>query len=301
MKPYISVIMPVYNVENYVSTAVQSILDQTFENFELIVIDDASTDKTFDIINRFKDQRIIKLQNKANIGIANTLNKGLKLAQGEFIARMDGDDVSKPDRFNKQLNFMKSNPELIISGTHMDLINNNGVFTKLQKKKIGLEEIKIALFFGHTALAHPSIIIRKQLLDSFYLRYDSAFRYAEDFDLYCRSIQYAPIDNLEESLIQYRIHDGSVSRKFQFQQQIDAKIALYLHLRRLNLTFTLEQFRVHTNISFGDETCIFHEKEIQLWFDKLQKWNRLNKYFNKELFEKYCFLHKNTLIQERGI
>jgi len=301
MKPNISVIMPVHNVEKYVSTAVQSILNQTFENFELIIIDDASTDMTYDIVNRIQDKRIIKLQNKTNIGIANTLNKGIQLANGEYIARMDGDDISKPNRLEKQLNFMESNPKLMISGTHMDLINNNGDFIKHQKKKIGKEEIEISLFFGHTSLAHPSIIMRKQLLDTFCLRYDSAFQYAEDFDLYCRATQYASMDNLGENLIQYRIHDESVSKKYHLQQQTDAKVALFLHLRRLKLPFDLEQFKIHTNIAFGDKTYIISKKEIELWFNNLQKWNKQNNYFNKELFRKYCYIYQNKLIQERGI
>lgn len=301
MKPEISVIMPVYNVEKYISIAVQSILNQTFENFELIIIDDASTDKTYNIINRFSDKRIIKLQNKSNKGIANTLNESFKLAQGEFIARMDGDDISKPDRFEKQLDFMKSNPRLIISGTCMELISSEGKFIGVQEKKIGKEEIKLGLFFGYTSLAHPSIIIRKQLLDLFCLRYDSAFQYAEDFDLYCRSTQYAPMDNLRESLIQYRLHNESVSQKFHVQQQIDAKAALYLHLRRLRLPFTLKQFEIHTNIAFNDETCFIRKRDILSWFNDLQKWNVLNNYFNNELFEKYCIIYQNELIQKRGI
>lgn len=135
MKPNISVIMPVYNVEKYISIAVQSILNQTFENFELIIIDDASTDKTYDIINCFQDKRIVKLRNQTNKGVAATLNEGLKLAHGEYVARMDGDDVSKPDRFEKQLCFMKDNPELLISGTHMEVISNIGEFIGLQKSK----------------------------------------------------------------------------------------------------------------------------------------------------------------------
>lgn len=301
MKPEISVIMPVYNVEKYISIAVQSILDQTFENFELIIIDDASTDKTYDIINQFSDKRIIKLQNKVNKGVANTLNEGLKIVRGEFVARMDGDDISKTDRFEKQLNFMKSNPELIISGTCMELISSDGKFIKSQKKKSCNEKIKIKLFFGYTSLAHPSIIIRKQLLDLFCLRYDSAFRYAEDYDLYCRSTQYAPMGNLKEDLIQYRLHDESVSQKFHMQQQIDAKAALYLHLRRLRLPFTLKQFKIHTSIAFNDETFFVPQKEIQLWFRNLQEWNQTNNYFNKELFERYCSIYQTELIQRKGI
>lgn len=301
MYPEISVIMPVHNVEKYIFGAVQSILNQSFENFELIIIDDASTDNTYNIINQFQDKRIIKLRNQSNKGIAVTLNKCLQFAHGEFIIRMDGDDISKPERFEKQLYYMKSNPELIISGTHIELIDSDGKPFKMQRKRIGNEEIKIGLFFGHTSLAHPSIIMRKQLLDSHYLRYDSAFQYAEDLDLYCRSSQYASMDNLDESLIQYRIHDESVSRKYRFQQLIDAKTALFLHLRRLKLPFTLEQFKIHASIALSDNNSMISKKEIQLWFDNLRKWNQLNNCFNIEIFQKYCSIYQKKLLQERGI
>lgn len=301
MEPEISVIMPVYNVDNYVFDSMQSILCQTFENFEFIIIDDASQDGTYEIIKQFHDSRIINLQNNTNMGIAATLNKGLKIARGKFIIRMDGDDISKPNRLKKQLDFMKANPDLIISGTHMDLINSDGDFIRQQKKRIGTEKVRLGLFFGHTSLAHPSIIMRKDLLDSFCIQYDSAFQYAEDYDLYCRSIQYASMDNIDESLIQYRIHDESVSRKHSLQQQVDAKVALYLHLRRLRLPFTLEQFKIHSKIAMNDKTFTPSIDEIKLWFNHLQKWNQENNYFQKKLFEEYCFLQQNAIIQKRGI
>ena len=301
MEPDISVIMPVYNVDKYIVTAIQSILCQTFENFGLIIIDDASQDRTNDLIKQFHDSRIINFQNGINMGIANTLNKGINIARGKFIARMDGDDISKPNRLEKQLDFIKSNPNLIICGTHMDLINKDGNFIKMQKKQIGTENVRLALFFGHTSMAHPSIIIKKEMLNAFCLRYDSAFYYAEDYDLYCRATQYSLMNNLDESLIQYRIHDESVSKKHFFQQQTDAKAALYLHLKRLKVPFTLEQLRIHSKIAFDDKTFAPSIDEIKLWFNHLRKWNRTNNYFKRELFEEYCTYYQDTMIQKRGI
>lgn len=301
VNPAISVVMPVYNVEKYIANSIQSILEQTYEKFELIIIDDASTDRTFDIIQDFKDNRIVKIRNKSNIGIANSLNKGINVSKADFVARMDGDDISMQDRFEKQLRFMKDSPKILASGTYMQLLREDGTAFKLQEKPLGKEKIKISLFFGYTSMSHPSLIIRKSLLNRYHLRYDSAFQYAEDYDLYCRCIQYAPLDNLPEALVQYRIHNNSVSQKFYAQQKNDARAALYLHLRRLKLPFTLDEFTIHTNISYPEDNCLLTVKEIISWFDYLRAWNRKHKYFEINLFEEQCTLHQKKLLREKNL
>ena len=289
MNPTITVLMPVYNVEKYVGAAIESILTQTFEDFELLIIDDASTDHTYDIISQYNDKRIRKIRNHTNIGIASSLNLGLSMTNSIYVARMDGDDISKPTRFEKQIAYMKSNPDLGILGSHMELINENNVILKEQHKKMGRINIKIGLFFGNTSLAHPSILIKKSELEKFHLRYDSAFQYAEDFDLYCRSSHYIEFDNYPECLVQYRIHSESVSHKFHDQQIIDAKIALYLHLRRLNFPINKSDFNVHTFLSFSpqiwdDET----QDNVIRWIYYLDSWNRKNKLFPHIPFSEWC-------------
>lgn len=287
--------MPVYNVASYVAEAVKSVLEQTFEDFELIIIDDGSTDETYNIINQFNDRRIIKLQNKINLGIAYTLNEGISMAKGIYIVRMDGDDISLKERFEKQICFMNDNPDLLLSGTYMEAISEKGTSLQIYKKPVDQENIKIGLFFGHTSFAHPSIIIRKEVMDSYHLRYDSAFRYAEDYDLYCRSSQYALMANIPECLIQYRIHDESVSRKYNIQQQHDARLALYLHLLRLGLPFTPEDFMLHSSIAFPSDDLCFSEEKIQSWFKYVLNWNTLMNHYDKEQFEKACSLYQRKL------
>lgn len=151
----------------------------------------------------------------------------------------------------------------------------------------------IKLFFGNTSLAHPSIIVRKKLLDKNYLRYDCAFRYAEDFDLYCRSSLYVVLDNYPEYLIQYRIHPNSVSQKFHQQQLIDAQIALYLHLRRLKLPFSLDDFKIHMSFSLKLSNSEEPSQDvIDSWINYLLEWNKNNNVFDKEIFYQYCMKHK---------
>lgn len=287
--------MPVYNMEKYVGTAIESILAQTYDNFELLIIDDASTDQTFDVISEYKDKRIHKVKNCTNIGIAASLNKGLSMINSQYVARMDADDISKPTRFEKQLAYMKSHSDLGILGSHMELINDNGVIIKEQRKKEGRANIKMGLFFGNTSLAHPSILIKKSKLDKYHLRYDSAYQYAEDYDLYCRASHYIEFDNYPECLIQYRVHSESVSQKFHDQQILDAKIALYLHLRRLKLPISIQNFNVHALLSFPPEVFTDDMKrELIEWIYYLDSWNKRNELFPCGPFSEYCkqYLHK---------
>lgn len=294
--PTLSVIMPVYNVEKYVASAINSVLQQTYENFELIIIDDASADNTYEIVCSFQDNRIIKIKNIVNQGIAKSLNKGLALARAKYVARMDGDDICKVDRFEKQLRFMDYHYNLGICGSHMELINEKGDIIKQQQKEIGYENIKIGLFFGHTSMAHPSIIMRKSLLDKYFVRYDPAFQFAEDYDLYCRCCSFMVLDNYPESLIQYRIHPTSVSQQFHQQQIIDAKTVLYLHLRRLRLPFTLADFRLHTTLTSDKTLSQSTEKqELIQWLDYLYQWNKVQQVFSINYFNMRCHTYRKKL------
>lgn len=299
MKPTVTVIMPVYNVEKYVGFAIESIISQTFEDFKFLIIDDASTDHTLEVINQYHDKRIELIKNHTNIGIANSLNRGLSLANSPYIARMDGDDISKPTRFEKQIAYMKSDSKLSIVGSHMELIDNNGLILKKQEKKTGNENIKIGLFFGNTSLAHPSIMIKKTALDKYHLRYDPAYQYAEDYDLYCRASQHIRFDNYPEALVQYRIHPESVSQRHGTQQIIDAKAALYLHLRRLQFPITLQDFYTHTLLSFSPQTWDepTMEKVIQ-WIYSLELWNKKNNIFPYNKFSAYCEQYITQLKQK---
>jgi len=281
--------MPVHNVEKYVGTAIESILCQTFEDFQLLIIDDASTDHTVDIISQYKDNRIRCIKNKINIGIASSLNKGLTMTNSPYVARMDGDDISESTRFEKQLAYMKANPNLSILGSHMKLIDENGNVLKVQPKEIGYTNIKLGLFFGRTSLAHPSLLIRKSQLDKYHLRYDSAFAYAEDYDLYCRACHYLELDNYPEYFIQYRIHSDSVSQKFHERQILDAKMALYLHLQRLKFPINRQNFHTHSLLSF--HPSIWTDDmlyDVIQWIKYLITWNKETQMFPHVLFCEYC-------------
>lgn len=191
--------MSVYNGENYVEMAIKSILKQTYKDFEFIIIDDGSIDNTFNIIKRYaeKDKRIKILKNYSNIGLPKSLNKAIKYSQGKFIARQDADDISLPQRLEKQLIFLKKNPDYAFCGTNGFRKQNNQELIKFFE----IAEIRKNLIVAN-CFSHPSIVIRKKILKK-YGYYDEKFLYTQDYDLWCRLIYKYKLKakNLKEKLI----------------------------------------------------------------------------------------------------
>ncbi|HOS83041.1 MAG TPA: glycosyltransferase [Methanolinea sp.] len=210
--PILSVIMPVFNAEKYLSQAIESILNQTFKDFELIIIDDNSTDNTRHIIQSYHDNRIIYIINPIPLGLQNSLNQGLKIAKGDYIARMDADDISDANRFLKQITFLKKNPEIGICGSWIEVIDeNNNILHKVQ---LPIKSTIIAwhLFFGD-CIAHPTVIFRRSIKE--YLNYDSNFTLAEDYELWIRLIKKIKFENIPEYLLKYRIHQTNMSANIE--------------------------------------------------------------------------------------
>ncbi|WP_417427759.1 glycosyltransferase family 2 protein [Halpernia sp.] len=205
--PAISVVMPVYNGEKFLAEAIESILNQTFRDFELLLINDGSTDKTEDIILFYKDSRIIYIKNEQNLGLIKTLNKGLDLSHGEFIARMDQDDISNPTRFEKQIKVFENNPKIGVCGTWFTLFGDN------REKRIinhpeSSEDIKISLL-GYCVIGHPTVMFRREIIGN--LRYDNGYKAAEDFEYWTRLSRITDFYNIPESLLNYRFHQTNIS------------------------------------------------------------------------------------------
>jgi glycosyltransferase involved in cell wall biosynthesis len=216
--PKITVIMPVYNGEKYLKEAIESILLQTFIDFEFLIIDDGSNDKSSKIIEVYAktDPRIRFLSNSSNLGLINTLNKGIVEAKANYIARMDADDIALPNRFEKQIQFLHKNSEISVLGTNMILINENSDFVR----KISLPSepllIKWSLYF-FCPLAHPTIMCRRSMLLEI-AGYNHDFKYTEDYELWLRASEKYKFYNLSEALLYYRSHSSSVSNSFQKEQ-----------------------------------------------------------------------------------
>jgi glycosyltransferase involved in cell wall biosynthesis len=214
--PVISIVMPFFNAAPYLAEAVQSMLDQTFRDFELILINDGSTDESDKIIQTFHDQRIKYICNKGNMGLVYSLNKGLDAAQGVFIARMDGDDISMPDRLQKQWQYLNAHPEADLVATTVLLINENGQPAGFWKEdRDNIEPDHICEFLPiNNCIAHPTIIAKAEIIKSF--RYREAQGQAEDYDLWLRwAASGKTIHKLNEVLVKHRILPYSFTRKRQ--------------------------------------------------------------------------------------
>jgi glycosyltransferase involved in cell wall biosynthesis len=199
--------MPCFNVEKYVAEAIESILNQTYGNFELLILDDCSTDRTAEIVKGFADKRIVYHKNKTNLGLSENLNVGIRLAKGEYIARMDGDDVSLPQRLETQINYLNTHPEIGLCSTAMELFSNkNETWIRSQNP----EEVKITMLF-FSPILHASSMWRKMLFMDNDLFYRQETFPAEDYDLWTRAAFYCQMVNLPDVLYRYRIHGIQVT------------------------------------------------------------------------------------------
>lgn len=238
--PLVSVIMPVYNAEKYLPEAIESILNQTYTNFEFLIFDDASTDKSFSIIENYalEDRRIICTKSKQNMGYVKHLNQGIKMAKGKYIARMDADDISCKRRLEKQIDFIECHLDVGVCGSwYKPLINRKEV--NIAKLPTNHDDI-IARLLWASPFAHPTIMMRKNILDKFNYLYNEAYLPAEDYDLWVRLSAVTKFANLPEPLLIYRIHEGQVSRQ-KLKLAFELRKKIILELVELQLKEALSQ------------------------------------------------------------
>lgn len=210
--PLLSVLMPVYNSEKYLAAAVQSILTQTFTDFELIVVDDGSTDTSPQILRKFAhaDQRV-RLISRPNTGYVVALNEALALARGQLIARMDGDDVCAPHRFAVQIDYLRANPDCVLVGSQVITMDEDGdLIGPMPDIAFGHEQIDQALINRGWPIVHPSVMMRSDALRRVG-GYHAEYCPNEDHDLFLKLAEIGRIENLPQPLFYYRRHPASVS------------------------------------------------------------------------------------------
>lgn len=205
MPVQVSVIMPVYNMEKFVGEAITSILRQTFTDFEFIIVDDASDDATATIINSYQDSRIVYCKNDRNRGNYYSRNKGLRIAQGKYIAVMDADDIAMPDRLEKEIAYLEEYPDILAVGTECLFLANN----QCKEVVCSYPQIQIALL-NDNGFVHPSLMIRTEVLRQLD-GYDEQYYYSADYDLVCRLALLGKVENLDEPLMRYRWHSTQIS------------------------------------------------------------------------------------------
>jgi GT2 family glycosyltransferase len=204
-------VLPVYNAAKYVAAAVRSILGQTFGDFELIAIDDGSTDSSLQILEQVSRQDArVHIISRPNTGIVSALNDGVARARGEFIARMDADDVAMPRRFERQLCFLRDTPACVAVGSAILLIDSDGDPIGVQHWATTHEQIDKLLLTGWSGLAHPTALIRRAALQQVG-GYRTEYQWLEDKDLWLRLAEIGQLSNLSEPLLHYRLHETSIS------------------------------------------------------------------------------------------
>lgn len=278
-QPKVTVLMPVYNGAPFLREAIDSILAQSFRDFELLVIDDGSSDGTAAIAASYADPRLRLVQNGANLGLIETLNRGIELARGDYIVRMDCDDVSLPKRLHKQVDFMERFPEVGVCGVWY--LEFGPKLRRITRCAPDDESIRCGTLFN-PVVGHPSVILRRKLLLEHALRYDPAYRHAEDYQLWARALEHCRFANIPEVLLHYRVHPDQVTARHAWQQMESAgKVRLRL-IRELGLEPAPEEFEVHQVLSaltrplrfpFQDLPAARQLERIDRWLCKLKKAN----------------------------
>ncbi len=237
--PLVSVIMPAYNSEKYISVAIESILNQSFKDFEFIIIDDGSTDKTWEIIQEYakKDWRIVPVRNEENLNNYARRNKGIKMSKGKYVVWQDSDDISLPGRLKKQVNFMEKNPEVGICGSFMQIFTDE---KDLNIRKYSTEDEDLRKdIFKYSPIAQPTAIIRKECYEKVGY-YDDRYDATQDLDMTFRIGNEFKLANIPEVLIRYRVHPDSVTYK-KLKKQIKNALRIrrkYSECYTYNLDFT---------------------------------------------------------------
>lgn len=247
MKPLVSVVMATYNDDiEYLGQAIKSILDQTYQNIEFIIVDDSSNESA-NYLQRIakEDSRIKYIHNNPQIGFVRSLNKGIAQANGQFIARMDSDDMSNIFRIEKQVKFFNDHPEVGIVGTSIEFINEKGDVISHRNFKTDFNEIINDIFF-RGAVAHPTVMLRKAVIDQIGL-YDETFEMAEDYELWLRAIRKGVIiNNIPDKLLKYRMPVDYHTKR----SSCNWKYNLKAKVKNFNVRYLLRN-------SLGIITCLF--------------------------------------------
>lgn len=279
--PKVTILMPVYNGEDFLRESIESILNQTFTDFELLIIDDGSTDQSVSIIKSYADSRIRLKMNKTNERLSATLNKGIASAKGKYIARMDSDDISFAKRLEKQVDFMDRNPEIGLCGTAMKIMPTD----LLVEYPSFHDDILCRMLFSNS-FSHPTLMYRKSVLNKNGLYYDTEIPYAQDYDLCWRMANVSMTANIQETLLYYRIHDEQVSFKHRDEQQRVCRNIVLQQLYNLGIEPSDEELSLHMSLfNFDFLPTEEYVQQVRNWFDKLISTNTTTQIYSPSALE----------------
>jgi glycosyltransferase involved in cell wall biosynthesis len=284
--PLVSIILPCYNGEKYLKECIDSILNQTYSNFELIIIDDGSTDKTLRLLKRYKDKRMVILRNETKLGIVAGLNLAVKYAKGKFIARIDIDDMMREDRLRKQVEFLErdENQSVALVGSHHYVIDHSGNIIGINQYPVTVEEIRNAILFKNP-FSHPAVMMRANVVKQ--IRYSGKYPHAEDYHLWFKILKKHKAFNIPECLTYYRLHGKNVSNENAKSQRDSAADLIYTELENLEIEHSVDELATHIAIGQGLKAKFFNtaEKHVSLekWLDKVLR-SQQSKYAYSDIF-----------------
>lgn len=274
-----------YNTDSVMlSQSIISILNQTYKDFEFIIVDDASTDSSFNVLLEFaqKDSRIKLYRNEINSGLAYSMNRAIDYSNGEYIARMDTDDIAIEDRFAIQVAFLDMNQNIDICGSFARNFgaNNNFNLTPYYKS----DYCAIQLLFA-TCLVHPTVMIRKEFLKKNNLTYNENFRCSQDFDLWTKAVEYGKIEMINKVLLFYRIHSNQISTSKRGLQRKYAVEICTRQIQKLINPITEEELKLHLVICGFEPINESNIGLVAAWIKKLLTLNLQKKLYNPPVME----------------
>tara|TARA_Y100000590_G_scaffold467143_1_gene644973 strand:+ start:1388 stop:2407 length:1020 start_codon:yes stop_codon:yes gene_type:complete len=298
--PKVSVLMPVHNGEKYLYEAIDSILCQSYTDFEIIIIDDASTDNSLEIIRKFKYDKLILIKNVSNIGQAESENIGLNMANGKYIARLDQDDMMVNNRIEKQVQFLDNHEQVAAVGSQYWCINSVGEKIKRLRWPIGLENNLFSVIVGHVPIGDPGVMYRNEVAQSM-RGYKQKYEPAEDYDLWLRLyLNGYECDNLDEYLTLYRSHSKQISIKKHDKQVQKHQLAFIDFAYGLGIDENdIEKVKQYLNIICWRKKPLTFDsleeliKVFNLFFDRLNNIpsnkNKLKKKYLKQIMFEYDY------------
>ena len=280
-EPHVTVLLPVHQGEAFLAEAIESILGQTFRDFELLIVDDGSSDGTAKIIEGCSDPRVRATTLGRQHGLVHGLNLGLDLARGRYVARMDADDISLPQRLERQIDFLDAHPDIGACGSWAETFGD----TPGERLEFPTEpdEIRCRLLFENV-LAHPTVCLRAASFRRHGLRFEAEYRHAEDYRMWQRASDHFPLANLDEVLLRYRVHTASVTRRHAAEQRQAVAAIQEDALRQLGLSPTAQDLRLHgaDSADGGPAPAL---ADVETWLLGLMRANRIAERYPPDLFD----------------
>lgn len=247
MNPRVTILMPVHNGAAFLAEAIDSMLSQTLSDFEFLIVDDASTDASVSIIQGYRDPRIRLIPSRERLKLSGALNRGLGEARGTYVARMDADDISLPERLETQVRFLDTHPDVGLCGSW---IRYCGASRGILERPTAHEAIR-AFTLLDTPFAHPTVMLRREALEHHHLRFEGGYFPTEDFELWTRALDCFRAANLPQVLLHYRVHGSSLTGSDWSNMDEQAVRVIRRQLSPLGIAPTDEDLRFHRQLAMG--------------------------------------------------